>query len=152
MFDCLLSSRKPRSLASMCGGSTTGGTDMDKSPAVWARGITQSFGDVVALDGVDVEGASGQVHGLAGLNDAGTTTLLGPAVADSGQLEIPGTPVRRTLAVPLGVAGFVDGPELHTALTARQNLSALTFLRRPSTSSTSPQTGGTSPTETDRRR
>jgi ABC-2 type transport system ATP-binding protein len=91
---------------------------MDKSPEVWARGITQSFSDVVALDGVDVEATSGQVHGLAGPNDAGTTTLLGPAVADSGQLETPGTPVGRTPAVPLGAVGFVDGPELHTALTA----------------------------------
>jgi ABC-2 type transport system ATP-binding protein len=64
---------------------------MDKSPTVWARGITQSLGDVAALDGVDVEGTSGQIHGLAGLGDAGTTTLVGPAVADSGQLGIPGS-------------------------------------------------------------
>ena len=39
---------------------------MDRSPTVWARGITQSFGDVVALDGVNVEGESGQIHGPAG--------------------------------------------------------------------------------------
>jgi len=106
---------------------------MHGSPAVRGRGITKSFGDVVALDGVDLDVASGQVHGLVGPNGAGKTTLLGLllglAVADSGSLEILGTTVGRTLAVPDGVAGFVDGPGLYPSLTARQNLSALASLR-----------------------
>ena len=106
---------------------------MDRSPAVRGRGIRKSFGDVVALDGVDLDVASGQVHGLVGPNGAGKTTLLGLllglALADSGRLEILGTPVGRTLAVPDGVAGFVDGPGLYPSLTARQNLSALASLR-----------------------
>ncbi|TQS19235.1 ABC transporter ATP-binding protein [Microbispora sp. KK1-11] len=103
-------------------------------PAVRAREITKSFGDVVALDGVDLDVARGQVHGLVGPNGAGKTTLLGLllglAVADGGRLEILGTPVGRTLAVPDGVAGFVDGPGLYPSLTARQNLSALASLGR----------------------
>ncbi|HEY0537833.1 MAG TPA: ABC transporter ATP-binding protein [Actinoallomurus sp.] len=106
---------------------------MHTSPAVRGRGITKSFGDVIALDGVDLDVASGQVHGLVGPNGAGKTTLLGLllglAVADGGRLEILGTPVGRTLAVPDGVAGFVDGPGLYPSLTARQNLSALASLR-----------------------
>jgi ABC-2 type transport system ATP-binding protein len=106
---------------------------MQRSPAVRGRGIRKSFGNVLALDGVDLDVASGQVHGLVGPNGAGKTTLLGLllglAVADSGSLEILGTPVGRTLAVPDGVAGFVDGPGLYPSLTARQNLSALAALR-----------------------
>jgi ABC-2 type transport system ATP-binding protein len=106
---------------------------MHGSPAVRGRGITKSFGDVVALDGVDLDVACGQVHGLVGANGAGKTTLLGLllglAVADKGRLEILGTPVGRTLAVPHGVAGFVDGPGLYPSLTARQNLTALASLR-----------------------
>jgi len=101
--------------------------------AIRARGITKCFGDVVALDGVDLDVAQGQIHGLVGPNGAGKTTLLGLllglAVADRGQLEILGTPVRRALAVPDGVAGFVDGPGLYPSLTARQNLAALAALR-----------------------
>jgi ABC-2 type transport system ATP-binding protein len=108
-------------------------TGMHRSPAVRGRAITKSFGDVVALDGVDLDVTSGQVHGLVGPNGAGKTTLLGLllglAVADSGHLEILGTPVGRTLAVPDGVAGFVDGPGLYPSLTARQNLAALASLR-----------------------
>ncbi|MGW0228061.1 ABC transporter ATP-binding protein [Actinopolymorpha singaporensis] len=106
---------------------------MDSTPAVKARGITKSFEDVVALDGVDLDVPIGQVHGLVGPNGAGKTTLLGLllglAVADGGRLEILGTPVGRALAVPEGVAGFVDGPGLYPSLTARQNLSALASLR-----------------------
>jgi ABC-2 type transport system ATP-binding protein len=101
--------------------------------AVRARGITKCFGDVVALDGIDLDVAPGQIHGLVGPNGAGKTTLLGLllglAVADSGRLEILGTPVGCALAAPDGVAGFVDGPGLYPSLTARQNLAALAALR-----------------------
>jgi ABC-2 type transport system ATP-binding protein len=106
---------------------------MGSSSTVTARGITKCFGDVVALDELDLDVADGQVHGLVGPNGAGKTTLLGLllglAVADQGRLEILGSPVGRKLAVPDGVAGFVDGPGLYPSLTARRNLSALASLR-----------------------
>jgi ABC-2 type transport system ATP-binding protein len=106
---------------------------MEKSLAIRARGITKCFGEVVALDGIDLDVAPGQIHGLVGPNGAGKTTLLGLflslAVADRGELEILGLPIRRALAAPDGVAGFVDGPGLYPSLTARQNLAALAGLR-----------------------
>ncbi|WP_028801053.1 ABC transporter ATP-binding protein [Streptomyces sp. 142MFCol3.1] len=106
---------------------------MDALLAVRARGITKCFGDVVALDDVDLDVTQGQIHGLVGPNGAGKTTLLGLllglAVADSGELEILGSPVGRALAAADGVAGFVDGPGLYPSLTARQNLAALAALR-----------------------
>ncbi len=106
---------------------------MDEIPVIRARAISKSFGDVVALDTVDFDVLPGQIHGLVGANGAGKTTLLGLllglAVADSGQLDIFGKRVGRTLSVPDGVAGFVDGPGLYPALTPRQNLSALASLR-----------------------
>ncbi|MEV7246204.1 ABC transporter ATP-binding protein [Streptomyces sp. NPDC093248] len=106
---------------------------MDALLAVRARGITKCFGEVVALDGVDLDVTQGQIHGLAGPNGAGKTTLLGLllglATADGGRLEILGTPVGRALTAPDGVAGFVDGPGLYPWLTARQNLAALAGLR-----------------------
>jgi ABC-2 type transport system ATP-binding protein len=106
---------------------------MDAFVAVRARGITKRFGEVVALDGVDLDVPEGQIHGLVGPNGAGKTTLLGLllglAVADSGSLEILGRRVGRALEVPEGVTGFVDGPGLYPSLTARQNLAALVALR-----------------------
>jgi ABC-2 type transport system ATP-binding protein len=101
--------------------------------AVRARGIIKCFGDVIALDGVDLDVAPGRIHGVVGPNGAGKTTLLGLllglAVADSGTLEILGAPVRRALATADGVAGFVDGPGLYPSLTARRNLAAFAVLR-----------------------
>jgi ABC-2 type transport system ATP-binding protein len=102
---------------------------------VRARGLTKFFGDVVALDGVDLDVVAGQIHGVVGPNGAGKTTLLGLllglAVADRGSLEILGMPVGRALAAPDGVTGFVDGPGLYPSLTARGNLAALAALRGP---------------------
>ncbi|WP_406101289.1 ABC transporter ATP-binding protein [Streptomyces sp. NBC_01003] len=106
---------------------------MDESLAIRARGITKCFGDVIALDDIDLDVAPGQIHGLVGPNGAGKTTLLGLllglAVADDGRLDILGSPIGRALAAPEGVAGFVDGPGLYPSLTARQNLAALAALR-----------------------
>ncbi|MFF4796422.1 ABC transporter ATP-binding protein [Streptomyces sp. NPDC001276] len=106
---------------------------MEELLAIRAHDITKSFGDVVALDGIDLDVTQGQIHGLVGPNGAGKTTLLGLllglAVADSGRLEVLGTPVGRALDAPGGVAGFVDGPALYPSLTPRQNLAALAALR-----------------------
>jgi ABC-2 type transport system ATP-binding protein len=110
---------------------------VDSSLAVRARGITKAFREVVALDGVDLDVPPGQVHGLIGPNGAGKTTLLGMllglTVPDGGNLEVLGHPLRRALALPHGVAGFVDGPGLYPSLTARQNLAAVSSLRREQT-------------------
>src|SRR5215475_10778852 len=104
-------------------------TRTDEVLAVRAHSVSKCFGEVVALDGVDLAIAQGQVHGLVGPNGAGKTTLLGLllglAEADDGELEILGSPVRRTLVLPEGVAGWVDGPGLYPSLTAKQNLVAL---------------------------
>ena len=103
------------------------------STAVRARGLAKTFGDVIALQGVDLDIPAGQIHGLVGPNGAGKTTLLGLllglAMADAGTLEIFGTPVGRALAGSASVAGFVDGPGLYPTLSARQNLAALASLR-----------------------
>jgi ABC-2 type transport system ATP-binding protein len=102
---------------------------------VRARGLTKLFDDVVALDKVDLDVPPGQIHGIVGPNGAGKTTLLGIllglAFADDGSLEVLGAPVGRGRVVPDGVTGFVDGPGLYPALTARGNLAALARLRGP---------------------
>jgi ABC-2 type transport system ATP-binding protein len=107
--------------------------NVEKTLAVRGRGITKYFGQVVALDGVDLDVATGQIHGLVGPNGAGKTTLLGIllglAVADKGTLEVLGQPAGRALRVPDGVAGFVDGPGVYPSLTARRNLAELARLR-----------------------
>jgi ABC-2 type transport system ATP-binding protein len=66
-------------------------------PVLSARGISQRFGDRVALDGVDLEVPAGKVVGLLGPNGAGKTTLMrvifGVLPPDSGTLDWGGRPV-----------------------------------------------------------
>lgn len=47
---------------------------MSSPRAVRARGLTKFWGDVVALDGVDLDVAPGQIHGIVGPNGAGKPT------------------------------------------------------------------------------
>lgn len=104
-------------------------------PAIRIRAITKHFDDVIALDGVDLDVPTGQIHGLVGPNGAGKTTLLGMLLGltapTSGEGEVLDQRLGRTRVVPTGVAGFLDGPGLYPTLTARQNLtSSLTLAGR----------------------
>jgi daunorubicin resistance ABC transporter ATP-binding subunit len=49
---------------------------MTTTPAILAEGVCHAFGDVVALDGLDLEVETGSVFGLLGPNGAGKTTLV----------------------------------------------------------------------------
>ncbi|OFX15509.1 MAG: hypothetical protein A2V59_02095 [Armatimonadetes bacterium RBG_19FT_COMBO_69_19] len=66
-------------------------------PIVGMRGIVKRFGDVVALDGVDLALQRGEIHALLGENGAGKTTLMnvlsGLYRADAGTITVEGEPV-----------------------------------------------------------
>jgi daunorubicin resistance ABC transporter ATP-binding subunit len=49
---------------------------MTTTPAIVAEGVRHRFGDIVALDGLDLEVEAGSVLGLLGPNGAGKTTLV----------------------------------------------------------------------------
>jgi ABC-2 type transport system ATP-binding protein len=68
-------------------------------PVVQIRGLIKRYGDLVALDGVDLEIRAGEIFGLLGPNGAGKTTLIsvvtGLARATSGQVLVLGHDVVR---------------------------------------------------------
>ncbi len=64
------------------------------STAISVSGLHKSFGSTVALDGLDLEVQTGQVHGFLGPNGAGKSTtiriLLGLVRADAGSVTLLG--------------------------------------------------------------
>ncbi len=95
--------------------------------AIRAEGLRKQYGDVVALDGVDLEVAEGTVLGLLGPNGAGKTTtvrvlttLLRP---DAGRAEVAGVDVTADPAEVrrrIGLAGQYAAVD--ERLTGQENL------------------------------
>ena len=70
---------------------------MDRPPLIEARGVTKSFGRVVALRGADFAAWPGEVSALVGDNGAGKSTLIkifsGALQPDGGELFLDGQPM-----------------------------------------------------------
>jgi ABC-2 type transport system ATP-binding protein len=82
------------------------------APAIEVRGLVKRFGEVRALDGVDLTVAQGQIVGLLGPNGAGKTTLVRILAtllqADAGSAHVLGLDVRQDAAALrelIGLAG-----------------------------------------------
>jgi ABC-2 type transport system ATP-binding protein len=96
-------------------------------PAITATGLAKTYGDVVALDGIDLEADEGTVLGLLGPNGAGKTTavrilatLLQP---DKGSARIAGFDVVKQatqLRAHIGLAG--QNAAVDENLTGYENL------------------------------
>lgn len=97
--------------------------------AVTARceGLRKAYGDRLAVDGVGFEIRAGESYGLLGPNGAGKTTtismLCGLLHADSGVVEVGGTPMRTGRCQAKQHLGLVPQDiALYPDLTARENL------------------------------
>jgi ABC-2 type transport system ATP-binding protein len=85
---------------------------MTQSPAIQARGLVKKYGDVTALDGVDITVPTGSVLGLLGPNGAGKTTIVRILTTllrpDAGTAEVAGIDVLtnpREVRRNLGLSG-----------------------------------------------
>jgi ABC-2 type transport system ATP-binding protein len=97
---------------------------------VEARGLVKRYGDVVAVDGVDLTVEAGDVYGYLGPNGAGKTTslrmLLGLIRPTAGSARLFGRdPLVEGARALQGVAGFVEEPRFYPYLTGRKNLELL---------------------------
>ena len=86
---------------------------MSGPPVLAVRGLRKTYGDVVALEGIDLEVAPGECVALIGHNGSGKTTTMRLA---SGQLE------------PTAGSVAVAGVDVHRAADAHRARAALAFV------------------------
>jgi ABC-2 type transport system ATP-binding protein len=85
-------------------------------------GLTKRFGELTAVDGLNLEVQAGQVHGFLGPNGSGKSTtvgmILGLIAPTAGRIEVAGEPRR-------SVGAIVESPAFYPHLSGRDNLRAL---------------------------
>ena len=106
---------------------------MSDVPPVAARGLVKRYGEIVAVDNVDLTVEPGDIFGYLGPNGAGKTTslrmLLGLIRPTSGSVRLFGRdPLFDGARALDGVAGFVEGPRFYPYLSGRRNLQLLADL------------------------
>ncbi|MEZ0240945.1 MAG: ABC transporter ATP-binding protein [Chloroflexota bacterium] len=95
------------------------------APAVEARALRKRFGDLQAVDGIDLALAPGRIYGLLGPNGSGKTTLIrlliGLARPTSGEARVLG--VRMPSRDALGRIGYMPQAEaVYPELSAGENV------------------------------
>jgi branched-chain amino acid transport system ATP-binding protein len=98
-------------------------------PLLSVEHVTRRFGGIVALDGVSIEAAAGEIVGLIGPNGAGKTTLFNVITRlykpQSGDLRFDGQSLLKTPAyrvVHRGIARTFQNVELFSTMTVRENV------------------------------
>ena len=102
--------------------------------AISVCGLVKTFGRTRALDGLDLEVATGEVHGFLGPNGSGKSTtirvLLGLLRADRGELELlGGHPWRDSVALHRRLAYVPGEVSLWSNLTGGEVMDVLARLR-----------------------
>lgn len=93
-----------------------------------AKGLTKRFGDVLAVDSLDMKVNPGEIFGFLGPNGAGKTTtirMLGALIAPtSGKANVAGYEVgREDNEIRRNVGILTESPGLYDRLSAERNLS-----------------------------
>jgi ABC-type multidrug transport system ATPase subunit len=94
--------------------------------AIRATGLTKRYGDVAAVDGLDLHVERGALYGFLGPNGAGKTTTIRMALglihATSGTVEVLGEPVMTDRGPLERVGALVEEPAFYRYLSGRRNL------------------------------
>jgi ABC-2 type transport system ATP-binding protein len=108
-------------------------TTIPSQPAIRATGLRKSYGDTLALDGVDLEVAEGTIFALLGPNGAGKTTavqILSSLIRpDGGEVRVAGHDLAQepdAIRSAIGVTGQFSAVD--NLLTGEENLQLMADL------------------------
>jgi ABC-2 type transport system ATP-binding protein len=115
--------------------SAADGTAPSRPIRIKTRGLTKMYGDLVAVDHLDLDIRAGEIFGLLGQNGAGKTTtilmLLGLTEITEGAARVVGLdPSRGPLEVKRRVGYLPDSVGFYGDLTGRENLRYTARLNR----------------------
>jgi lipooligosaccharide transport system ATP-binding protein len=103
--------------------------------AIRLRGVVKRYGDITAVNGLDLDVPEGLCVGLLGPNGAGKSTtmrvLTAQSIADEGEVTVLGYPLparSKPARAEMGVVPQLDN--LDTTLTVEQNLVVFSYLYR----------------------
>ena len=97
------------------------------SNAIETHQLTKRFGDVLAVDAIDLRVGTGEIYGFLGLNGAGKTTtiraLLGMIRPSAGNVKVLGQALGPDGREPWAQVGhLVESPSAYPELSVRENL------------------------------
>ena len=96
------------------------------TPAFVTRGLTKRYGDLAAVDTLDLTVERGELFGFLGPNGAGKPTTirmaLGLVFPTGGEVDLLGEPVVRDRAPLARVGALVEEPAFWMYLSGRRNL------------------------------
>jgi ABC-2 type transport system ATP-binding protein len=103
---------------------------MTDTAVIRTRALTKRYGELRAVDAIDLQVGEGDIYGFLGANGSGKTTtvrmLLGLVLPTSGEVEVLGEPIpaaRRAVLTRIGA--LVEGPGAYPHLSGRANLTLL---------------------------
>ena len=105
---------------------------MPAAAPIEVRKLIKRYGELIAVDSVDLTVQTGDVFGYLGPNGAGKTTslrmMLGLIRPSSGSVRLFGRDPQESVAALDGVSGFVEAPSFYPYLSGQTNLELLAAL------------------------
>jgi len=99
---------------------------MPQTTPIEVRGLVKRYGELLAVDNVDLTVEAGDVFGYLGPNGAGKTTslrmMLGLIRPSAGSVRLFGRDPQLSVSALEGVAGFVEAPSFYPYMNGRRNL------------------------------
>ncbi|MCJ7582146.1 MAG: ATP-binding cassette domain-containing protein [Candidatus Aminicenantes bacterium] len=96
-------------------------------PAISTKNLTRKFGELTAVNSVNLDVPQGSVYGFLGPNGAGKTTtirlLLGLIRLHAGHIQVFGRPfIKERHPLLKQIGALVESPSIYNHLTGRENL------------------------------